>query len=789
MQFIDWIKTSFFADQSNWILWLPVIFGLGVIFYFSYPNNSYLLPFCLFLSTTFLIFLFKDQIYQLLIIALATFLLGFLWAKFYTETIAYTPTIEHKLYATAIGKIDDVRSFDNQFLKRKSYQIVLSNVALYKAGSIENDVLIHKAKPKKAKKTRQKRGKKEIVSNKINKKLQEKKPSTSTKPNKKSKKDNKTIIKNYLNVGGYQKIDREFLAIDYKSQNKNWSQNRYLNPPKKIILNVNTKLNDAKIGDLIQTRAVLIPQKATSALGGYNQKFGNYFKGIGGYAASDLKILKVRNANSFLQDIKILRQNIAKKILDQTDKTSGGIAVALLVGSKNFIPKDTLQNVRNSGLAHLLAISGLHFALASGLFFFSVRFLLSLNQHLALHYNIKKISAFIAIFAGGFYLLLADMPIPAIRAFIVVTLIFVAVLFDLKPNPFRFTAFAALVILIVSPKAIFSVSFQLSFAAILALIVLADATKKYHTNSSNRPFYLKFCFYFLGIILSSLAATIATTPFSIYYFNNFIAFGFLANLAAIPIASFITMPFGFLSLLLMPFGIEKLALIPMQISISWIVDIANFIASISGSYLAVKTISDGSFALIIFGFLWFCLWQKNWRFLGFLPIIFGIYFAYQTPIPHLLIDGEKKMIAFYDDGKLIFLKPTKSKQALIWAKKMGLDKITNINDLSNAEKQRLGIDCNQDLCEFLLQKKRILVLKGRNRIEEICQKNGDKNYDMVINISKKYQLPSCLKEARTIIDNDDLEEGYCLTDEINQNPIFSLGRKFKGENSKKDKFC
>jgi ComEC/Rec2-related protein len=727
MKFIDKLKTSFFEDYNSWILWIPIIFGLGIIFYFSYPNNYYIFPFCLFTLSTILIFLFKNHYLRPAIIAIAVFLAGFLWAKFYSEKIAYTPTIEHKFYATAIGKIDNVKSFNNSFLKRKSYRVILKDVSLHKAGTIANDILIKKAKPKQIKK-------------------KQKKPKR-----KKSKRNNKTIIKNYLNVDGYQEINREFLAVDYKSQNYNWLDNRYLNPPKKITFNVNTKLNNAKIGDIIQTRVVLEPLKEAPLLGGYDQKFNNYFKGIGasGYAASDLKILRTGDKESFLQKIKILRQNIAKKILDQTSDASGGITVALLVGDKNFIPADVLNNVRNSGLAHLLAISGLHFALASGLFFISIRFLLSLNQDLVIHYNIKKISAFIAIFAGGFYLLLAGMPIPAIRAFIVVTLIFLAVLFDLRPNPFRFTAFAALTILILSPNVIFSVSFQLSFTAIIALIVLADVSKKYHINSSDRPFYLKFFFYFLGIIFSSLVATIATTPFSIYYFNNFITLGFLANLVAIPIASFITMPCGFLSLLLMPFGAEKITLYPMQISINWIIDIANFIVSISGSYMPVKIISDGSFISIIFGFLWFCLWQKKWRFLGVIPVICGIYFAYQTPIPNLLIDKEKKMIAFYNEGKLIFLKPTKSKQALIWAKKLGLEKITNIDDLSEAEKQKLEISCTYGFCQFVLQKKRVLVLRGRNKIANICQKNDEVNYNLVININNKYQSPTCLKKIKT----------------------------------------
>jgi len=726
---------------------------------------------------------------MLLLIALTIFIAGFLWAKFYTEKIVYTSKIESKIYATAIGKIDDINGFYNPILKRNSYQIVLRDVALHKSGSLVGDVVVKKWKPKKKRSKkkhsglprRQKAPRNDDVKNFIPKHTSSslddvknftpelptsslrgglasaaiqkgKKPSNHSKTRaklkaKKSKRGNKTIIKTYLNVAGYQEIDREFLAPDYKSQNKNWLGNQYQNPPKKIILSVNTKMNNAKIGDLIQTRVLLQPFKPPYFSNGYDKSFQNYFKGIGGggYTASDLKILKANQQNNFAQNIKIIRQIIAKKILDQTDDQAGGIAVALLVGSKNFINQDILTNVRHSGLAHLLSISGLHFTLAAGIFFFSIRFLLSFSQYLTLNYNIKKIAALMAIFAGFFYLLLADMPIPAIRAFIIITLIFTAILLDLTPNSFRSAAFAALAILIFSPNAIFSVSFQLSFAAILALIVLADLSKPIHINSSDRPLYLKFFFYFLGIILSSIAATIATTPFSIYHFNNFISLGFLANLAAIPIASFITMPCGFLSLILMPFGIEKLALIPMQISIHWIIDIAQYTATIPNSYITVKTISPLSFGIIIFGGLWLMLWKKSWRLLGFAPIILGIYFAYKTPIPNLLIDQEKKMIAFYFNQKLIFLKPSKSKQALDWAKKLGLSEVYNINDLNKEEKENLQLNCQDNFCEFKLGEKQILVLKGRNKIDEICQKNDAKSYDSIININQKYQTPKCLR--------------------------------------------
>ncbi|MFT6386386.1 MAG: ComEC/Rec2-related protein [Rickettsiales bacterium] len=721
MKILTRIQHQFFCDQTNWILWVPALFAFGIIFYFYFPNVSLFPATLLLIFSLFLTFLFKGTTPNLVIILIAIFLSGFLWTKIYAEKISYNPQIKHKFYATAIGEIDAIKSVYNSAWKRNSNQIILKDVEIFKAGSLDGD--IWERKRTKSKKTKHKK----------------------TKPGK-PKKITKNIQKNYLNISNFTQIDRKFLSVDYKSQEIHWEGNQYLNPPQRISLGVNTKMNDIKIGDIIQTRVILEPFGKPYFKGGYDPAFANYFKKIGarGFAASDLKILESSKQNQFSQIIKILRKNIAQRITDQMDENEGGIAAALLVGDRQNIPQNTIQAIRNSGLAHLIAISGLHFTLAAGIFFFSIRFLLSLNQYLTLNFNIKKIAAAIAIIISFFYLLISGTPIPAIRAFIIISLIFVAILLDLKPDPYRSLAFASLVILIFAPNLIFSVSFQLSFAAILALITLGSELKKYHINSSQRPFYLKFIFYFFGIILSSITATIATTPFVIYHFNNFISFGVFANLVAIPIVSFVTMPLGFVSLLLMPFGLEKIALLPMEISIGWIIEIANYITKIPNSYLPIKAISPASFGLIVFGGLWFLLWKQKWRFFGFVVIIAGIYFASKTPIPQFLIDKEKNLFAFHYHEKLIFLKPSKSKQAKIWSKKMGLNEISDLNDLSDQEKEHLQLNCTSAFCEFRFSGKSFLVLLGRNEIEDMCESISLKKYDLLINQAPKYLIPKCV---------------------------------------------
>ncbi|MFT6077545.1 MAG: hypothetical protein ACJATU_000751, partial [Rickettsiales bacterium] len=152
MKFFTQIKAQFFNDQTNWILWLPVLFASGIIFYFYFPNSAFLPTTLLLIGSLFLIIFFKEKTLNLLIIAIAIFLTGFLWTKFYSEKIAYNPQIKHKFYATAIGKIDETKIIYNPAWKRNSNQIILKDVEIFKAGSIDGDVLRKKEKKEKKKK-------------------------------------------------------------------------------------------------------------------------------------------------------------------------------------------------------------------------------------------------------------------------------------------------------------------------------------------------------------------------------------------------------------------------------------------------------------------------------------------------------------------------------------------------------------------------------------------------------------------------------------------------------------
>ena len=234
-----------------------------------------------------------------------------------------------------------------------------------------------------------------------------------------------------------------------------------------------------------------------------------------------------------------------------------------------------MSDIRNSGLAHLLSISGFHLALASAIFFVSTRFILSRSTFLILNFDIKKAAAIAAIFGTYFYLKIAASPMPAQRAFIMVLLVLIALFAGQKINSKRAIMTAVLALILYNPLAVFNISFQLSFAAILVLGSFYEVMPRLRSNN----LFLKAVCYFIEIILVSIIIQIATTPFLMHSFQTFSLLGFIANILAIPLTSFFVMPLGFLALFLMPLNLEKYALTLMGKGILLIEKI--FLSSIS----------------------------------------------------------------------------------------------------------------------------------------------------------------------------------------------------------------
>src|SRR4029450_3714981 len=216
----------------------------------------------------------------------------------------------------------------------------------------------------------------------------------------------------------------------------------------------------------------------------------------------------------------------------------GAIANALITGERGGISEATNQAFRDSGLFHILSISGLHMVIMAGAVFFSIRLLLAAVPAIALRYPIKKWAAAGAM-AGAFgYLMISGAAFATVRSYIMISIMFLAVMLDRPALALRNVALAALAILLVWPGGLFGPGFQMSFAAVVALVAAYEwlrGREEERAAVTMRGSLRQGLLFFGGIITSTRVAGLAVAPFGISHSHNTQQFAILANLIAIPI--------------------------------------------------------------------------------------------------------------------------------------------------------------------------------------------------------------------------------------------------------------
>ena len=312
--------------------------------------------------------------------------------------------------------------------------------------------------------------------------------------------------------------------------------------PQRIRLNVRTGIaKSVNEGDYIKVRAKLSsPSKLPVYPQGYDFGRYAYFDQIGavGYSVNEVEVFKDREQGFFRSIRNFINNKIDDNILQPANKE---ILKALITAERQAIPKEEKEIFRESGLGHVLAISGMHMSIACLWFFMFLRNIFALFPKIALNYNTKKISASFALILGFFYLMITNMPVSATRAYFMIFLFLCAMFLDRNNMPLRPVALAAIVILIFQPELLVTPSFQMSFASVIALIgiyrIYADKLSFLHANDCNIMF--KIFLYLVGISLTTLIASTFTSPFAVYHFGKIPKYSILANLAAIPVLTFI----------------------------------------------------------------------------------------------------------------------------------------------------------------------------------------------------------------------------------------------------------
>jgi competence protein ComEC len=458
-------------------------------------------------------------------------------------------------------------------------------------------------------------------------------------------------------------------------------------------------------GDWVHLRAVLQPPPAPAAPGAYDFARQAYFQRIGavGFTVSRVRPLLAATAaereapksswqvfwagwHLFWGD---LRKAMAERVTAALPGTSGGVAAALMTGERGAIPKEVTTAMRDSGLAHLLAISGLHMGLVAGLLFFGLRGALALSPFVALRFPIKKWAAVAAAFASFGYLQLVGAPIPTQRAFAMVLLVLLAVLLDRTAISLRLVCWAALAVLVIAPESLLSASFQMSFAAVTALVAGYEAISARglffardgggtfggkSPGAIGQPWVRRVGFYLAGVCLTSVIAILATAPFAVYHFNRIAWFGLAANLVAVPSTALWVMPWAIVAFMLMPLGLEELALIPMGWGLDVVIAVAQGVAAWPGAVMPVAALPPAGLGLVAIGGLWLCIWRRPWRIVGLALVLLGLASLVTVRPPDVLASGDGKLLGIRGDGGELLVSSARTARytAGAWARRNGV---------------------------------------------------------------------------------------------------------------------
>lgn len=491
-----------------------------------------------------------------------------------------------------------------------------------------------------------------------------------------------------------------------------------VNLPEKIRLNLRKPEPHLQTGQQIRLRAGLFPLPQPALPGGYDIARHFYFQGIGavGFGLAPVEILEQNDLSNAEEWLNNLRHLFSRNIRQKMPGAEGTIADALITGEQSAIPKAVREDMAVAGIAHMLSISGLHLTLVAGIMFVAVRFLLVLIPGLALRYPIKKWAALIALLGSFAYLALAGFPVAANRSFVMVALVLSAVILDRQVLSLRSVALAAILILLWTPESLLGPSFQLSFAATVAIVALYEVyTRKPLSTRFYDWWLMRPWFYLCGIAVTSLVAGIATTPFVMLHFHQLTIYHILANLMTSPILSLLVMPAGLAAVLAMPLGLEQPALTLMQWGITQIIAISHWVAGLPLAVSYAPSFSSWGIACFTFGALWLCCWRKRWRLAGVPLMALGMLSLAFTRLPDIVIAPPGEQVAVrVDDGYAMVKGGTRNFTAEIWQESLGIEDFVKPNTLTN-------LHCDSEGCLMHLHNYQIALPHTRTGASEDCE--------------------------------------------------------------------
>jgi competence protein ComEC len=424
--------------------------------------------------------------------------------------------------------------------------------------------------------------------------------------------------------------------------------------PRRVRLSLSTSSGFIP-GRFVRCYGDVNPAPEPAMQGEYDFGRDAYFRGLGGvgFVYGKCRAGSLSQSTSpdarFMNNLTGFRRLLAAYIADHAGD-GGGLAAALLTGDRSFLSEETQDTLRSSGLAHLLAISGLHMGLAGGALYFIFFRSLVLIEPLSKRFPVQKIAAMAALIGVTAYLFLSGASISAQRAYVMVGIAFLAVLFDMPVISFQTLGLALLGVLFLTPSAATTPGFQMSFAAAAAL-VRAFSGKPLQFFGQYIPVPDRINRFIGPIFLTSVVAGLATMPFAWFHFDRIAPLGILANFVVMPVVTFICVPLAVLSVIGMLVGLGDMPLMYFGKSLHLVVTMAEYFVIDGGRQSELtKGLPFWSFLLFVSGLIvWILALKPPWRIL-FLLIASGLIIWIATPMPQLIVTGNGYVAAHTVDG-------------------------------------------------------------------------------------------------------------------------------------------
>jgi len=395
-------------------------------------------------------------------------------------------------------------------------------------------------------------------------------------------------------------------------------------------------------GQIVGMTASLSPPPPPAEPGGFDFRRLAWFRGLGavGFARRPPRQIARPRLDDWNIRLAARRFDMAQQVRRRLDGQAGAFAAALLTGDRSAVDPAVLQQLRDSNLAHLLAISGLHMGLLAGFVFAALRYGAALVPPVALRLPVKQIAAGVALLAGLAYMVLSGASIATQRAFVMLAVFLVAVMLSRRALSLRAVALAAVVVLAIRPESLLSVGFQMSFAATAALIAVFSALQNSPLARVRSPILR----WGAGLVVSSITAGAATAPFAAFHFNRLVAFGLVANLMSIPAMGLIVMPAAVCAMLADMLGLGAPFWAVMGMGIDWILGVAARVSSWPGAVRPVPAGDGAALVMISVAGLALILLRGRVRAVGIIPLVAGLVIWAQTPRPDLLLSDSGMLV-------------------------------------------------------------------------------------------------------------------------------------------------